>query len=158
MASLHTGQYKKKRLILEQIFQTAILKALMRHVLPTKKFSIVMAVVHDLIPSTQQTGFDLNSAFWLQVKVKKKKGLPSYFVSPCKKGHSRILSIISEQSRHSVVFLEWINCQKPTKLFLQGDVYNTEPQTSQTEKIQTDKLNTLLLYTSKMLFHYEHTC
>lgn len=72
MASLHTGQYKK-RLILEQIFQTAILKALMRHVLPTKKFSIVMAVVHDLIPSMQQTGFDLNSAFWLQVKVKKKK-------------------------------------------------------------------------------------
>lgn len=32
-----------------------------------------MAVVHDLIPSMQQTGFDLNSAFWLQVKVKKKK-------------------------------------------------------------------------------------
>lgn len=62
MASLRTGQYKK-RFILAQIFQTIILKALMRHVLPTKKFSIVVAAVYDLIPSMQHTGFDPNTAF-----------------------------------------------------------------------------------------------
>lgn len=56
----------------------------MRHVLPIKKFSVLMAVLHHLIPPVRQTSFDPNTTLYL-ITSQAERVYSGIFVSQCQR-------------------------------------------------------------------------